>query len=338
MPVKSSPARKENTMPRKKRTIEVAQKPKKPEGAGILTTYEELTRKAKLFAEGKYGLLVIAGPPGVAKSSILRRALEEVVGNDYCFIEANASAFGAYCKLWQYRNKLVLVDDADPLHEQPAGKRLLKQLGQTEQWKRLSWDSKATSGKRAPAPSEFTTSSKVCIVTNQWEYREGNVHTAAVEDRGLCYVFSPTTLEVHHHVSSWYWDQEVFDFIARHLPYLRRPSCRLYYKTWQVKEAGEDWQKFVLEHLYEEGDPEFRIIQLLADDSLGSNNMRARKFTAEGYGSRATFYRYLADLEERRGLEAVPHFRVQGKRPQDQPDPMAGGFAADINEDADDED
>ena len=177
---------------RKKMLDTVGAPPVKPEGAGILTTYDELREKARKFAEGKYNLLVIAGGPGLSKSTTFKQALEAVVGNDYCFIEANASPFGAYCKLWRKRNKLAVFDDADPINEQPGGKRLLKQVGQTDQWKHCSWESKATMGKKALAPQEFWTSSKVCIITNSWEYRQGNVHTAAVEDRGQCWLFMPT--------------------------------------------------------------------------------------------------------------------------------------------------
>jgi len=319
----------------RKKTIKVADTPKRPEGAGVLTTYEDLVRKAKLFAAGKYNLLIVAGSAGLSKSTIFKAALEEEVGKNYCFVEANASAWGAYCKLWRHRNQPVLFDDADPLNETPAGRRLLKQIGQTCQWKQPSWDSKATQGERAPAPPEFHTSSKVCVVTNQWAFNEGNAHSTAVEDRGQCYLFSPTALEVHKYSGSWFWDQCIYDFIARHLPYLRRPSCRLYFKTWQEREAGEDWQKYVLEHLFGEGDPEFRIIQLLNDSGFSSNNMRAKKFTDEGHGSRATFYRHLADLEERRGMDEVPYIRVEGKKPEDQPDPMAGMEVAAEDEDCD---
>jgi hypothetical protein len=326
-------------MSRRKKLNTVGKPPAKPEGAGILTTYDQLREKARKFAEGKYNLLVIAGGPGLSKSTTFKRALEAVVGDDYCLIEANASAFGAYCKLWRKRNQLALLDDAEPIIEQPGGKRLLKQIGQTDQWKHCSWESKATMGKNAVAPQEFWTSSKVCIITNSWEYRQGNIHTAAVEDRGQCWVFMPTAMEIHRFVSEWFWDQEVFDFVGQHLPYLRSPSVRLYRKAWEMKQAGDDWKAYILDHIYEADDLERIVLDLMYDNSFADNTQRCLEFQRRGCGSRATFYRYLADMKERHDLKCIPYLKAQGKPPEDQPDPMGEEQSdEEASEEGDDED
>jgi len=336
--MKNTKARKKTEGKIRKRMLNtVGQPPVKPEGAGILTTYDELREKARKFAEGKYNLLVIAGGPGLSKSTTFKQALEAVVGKDYCFIEANASPFGAYCKLWRQRNRLAVFDDADPINEQPGGKRLLKQVGQTDQWKHCSWESKATMGKKALAPQEFWTSSKVCIITNSWEYREGNVHTAAVEDRGQCWLFMPTALEIHRFVSEWFWSQEVFDFIGQHLPYLRRPSVRLYKKAWEMEKAGDDWRSYVLDQIFEAEDLERIVLDLMYDTSLASTKQRSQEFVRLGHGSRATFYRYYADMKERHNLTHIPYFKVEGMEPEDQPDPMAGQDDSDEDQEEDQE-
>ena len=303
--------------------MKVRRRPDRPEGAGVITTYAELIRKAEQFAAGKYNLLVVAGGPGLSKSTVFRNALEGQVGQAFCFVEANASPFGAYCKLFKHRNQPVVFDDADAIHQQSGGKRFLKQVGQTQQWKHLSWESKATQGKKAPAPSEYQTSSKVAIITNQWEVKDGDVHTEAVEDRGLCFVFSPSALEVHQYVATWFWDQQIHDHVGRHLPYLKRPTCRLYAKLAEVKAAGDDWREYLLQFLFGEEDTEACVIRLMADPTLTTNEQRVKAFVESGWGSRATFYRYRADLEGRYGLTEVQQFPVQGRPPADQPDPMA---------------
>lgn len=294
----------------------------KPTGAGTITTYEGLARKARAFASGGYGLLIVAGGPGLAKSTMFRDALESA-GGGYCWLEANTTPFAAYCKLWERRNLPVLIDDADVLHEEAAGKRLMKQFCDTTPWRRLSWESRSTQGDKAPAPPEFFTSSRVCVITNHWQFGLGDAHTAAIEDRGHCAVFNPTAREVHRFVAGWFWDQQVHDFVGQHLPYIRRPSCRLYTKTWEVKQAEDDWRSYVLDHLYAENDLEFHILQLLAEDSMSSNNARAAAFVRAGHGSRATFYRHLADLEQRRGLREIELLPVCGTPPTPGPDPMA---------------
>lgn len=286
--------------------------------AGVLTAYDDLISRGLAFAEGAYGLLVVSGGPGLSKTTILKTAVESVAGNDFCLVEANASAYATYCRLWRNRNKLVLLDDADGMLDTPQGRRLLKQLCQTEQWRRVSWETGATLGKGAQAPQEFYTSSKVCIISNAWD-TSANVHMKAIADRGQCYLFSPSALEVHRYVANWFWDQKVFDHVASVIPFLRTPTCRLYVRAWEQKQAGDDWVAYVNHHAFQPGDPEHRLVELLREDV--PNAERQRRWTKEGFGSRATFYRHLSDLKERVGLTKVEHLKVCGHAPRPRPDP-----------------
>jgi len=61
-------------------------------------------------------------------------------------------------------------------------------------------------------PRHFHTCSRVAILGNRW--RSGNADVSAVQDRGHVVVFQPTALEVHREAARWFWDQEVFDFVA----------------------------------------------------------------------------------------------------------------------------
>jgi hypothetical protein len=305
-------------MGRKK--IHVAGKPlHKPEGAGFVDTYDELRSLALKFVQKKYRLLVIAGDPGIGKT---RAFLGALIGAavQYGLIEGNASPYGAYVKCYEHRNQLIVIDDADDLRSQPQGLRFLKQIGQTEEWKHLSWQTKAMMGLNAPAPVDFYTSSHVCVITNQWDFRHSNIHTAAVEDRGICKVFFPTSLEVYRNTSSWFWDQEVFDFIGQHLPYLRKLTLRLFVKAYESKLAGDPWKDYVLDQAYEQGDIERTVLDMLL---VG---VGADEFVRQGHGSRATFYRYKKDLEERVKAKHVPYYKLTRKPPQPQPDPMLDAF------------
>lgn len=301
-------------MGRKK--IHVGKRPEMPTGSLVIETYASLAEKAKSFAFGKISLLVIAGDPGNAKSHTILKAIRQYGENDFAYIEGNASAFGAYVMGWKKRNKLTLIDDADPLTGTPDGRRYLKQIGQSDQWKHMSWQSKAMMGKKAPAPPEYWTESKVCIITNQWEFRSGNIHTQAVEDRGICFLFAPPSLEIHKYVATWYWDQEVFDFIAKHLPFLKKLSCRLYIKAAEIKHAHWDWKEYILGQMFVEGDTEFEVLRLL------EAKKDWRDFVEAGLGSRATWFRYKEDLESRTKLGEVPYYTLTGMAPGKKPDPM----------------
>src|SRR6516164_3602796 len=119
-----------------RKRIHVAGKPlHKPEGAGFIGTYDELRSLALKFAQQKYRLLVLAGDPGIGKTWAFLDALAGA-GAEYGHIEGNASPYGAYVECYEHRNQLIVIDDADDLRNQPQGLRFLKQIGQTEEWKR----------------------------------------------------------------------------------------------------------------------------------------------------------------------------------------------------------
>ena len=80
-----------------------------------------------------------------------------------CWIEGNASPFGMYSKLYRHR------DDVDALYSDRSGVRLLKCLCQTEEEKAVAWHSDARSLERQGIPREFTTKSRVVIISNDWK-------------------------------------------------------------------------------------------------------------------------------------------------------------------------
>jgi hypothetical protein len=46
-------------------------------------------------------------------------------------------------------------------------------------------------------------------------------------------VFEPTALEVHRQAAGWYWDQEIFDFIACRLQLIAQHSLHMYMQAWE---------------------------------------------------------------------------------------------------------
>ena len=131
--------------------------------------------------------------------------------------------------------------------------------------------------------------------------------------------------------STWFWDQEVFDFVGQHLPYLRKLTLRLFVKAYESKQAGDLWKDYVLDQAYEQGDLERTVLDMLL---VGGG---AYEFVHKGHGSRATFYRYKKDLEERVKAQSVPYYKLTRKPPEPQPDPMLD-VLGDVQVMADDED
>src|SRR5438067_11264809 len=167
-----------------------------PEKALQVTTYDRLEESLRAFAQGHFHLLVLVGAGGLAKSRSVRAVLDQA-----CWIEGNATPFGMDVKLHRHRDQFVVIDDVDALYADRSGVRLLKCLCQTEEAKAVAWHSDAKSLERQGIPREFTTKSRVVIISNDWTTLNKNVD--ALQDRGHVLLFEPSAAEVHAKVGTW---------------------------------------------------------------------------------------------------------------------------------------
>src|SRR6266849_383530 len=193
-----------------------------PPHAVRVPTYVELEQYVRAFAAGHLNLLMLFGPPGVGKSRCVRQALDHHV----CWISGQATPLGIYMQAYEHRHQPLVLDDVDGLYADRSGIRLLKALCQTEPRKTLNWHTATPILQRRSVPAQFTTTSRVALVGNDWKTLNADV--AALEDRGHVLVFEPTALEVHRHAAGWFWDQEIFDFVAVHLHLIAQHSLRTY--------------------------------------------------------------------------------------------------------------
>ena len=137
-----------------------------------LTTYQRLEEYLTAFAKGHFHLLILVGAGGLAKS----RSVRAVLDGKACWIEGNATPFGMYTKLYRHRDQFVVIDDVDALYADRSGVRLLKCLCQTEEAKSVAWHTDARSLERQGIPREFTTRSRVVIISNDWKSQTRCLH------------------------------------------------------------------------------------------------------------------------------------------------------------------
>jgi hypothetical protein len=259
-----------------------------PSHAVHLTTFAELEPYVRAFGEGHLNLLMIFGPPGVGKSRSVRQAL----GSQVCWIGGQATPFGIYLQAYEHRNKPIVLDDVDGLYADRLGIRLLKALGQTERTKTLSWQTAAPTLERSGIPRQFTTTSRVALVGNDWKTLNADV--AALEDRGHLLLFEPSPLEVHRQAARWFWDQEIFDFIADQLHLMTQHSLRMYRHAWELKLAGLDWRQGVLSRCLT--GVALAVAKLKANPRFASEAERVRAFVRSGAGCRASYFRHAQKL------------------------------------------
>jgi hypothetical protein len=271
----------------------------------VLRTYEELRQYVRAFAQGHLNALVLTGNPGLGKSRELKTAL--VPGA--CLIEGNTTAFGMYLRLFEAADLPVLIDDVDSLHCDRDAVRLLKCLCQSDPVKTISWNSEARTLTKRNIPRQFSTTSKVAIIANDW--RQVNLDIAALEDRGHRIEFAPDAAEVHRQVADWFWDQEVFDFVGRRLPLIQRPSFRHYLRAAELKQAGIDWRLSVLASCMS-GKP-LIVAQLKANAKYASEEQPAQAFVEAGHGCRASYFNLAKKLTP---CVESPQVTVRGQRPE----------------------
>ncbi len=78
--------------------------------------------------------------------------------------------------------------------------------------------------ERRGIPREFTTKSRVVILSNDWKTLNKNV--AALQDRGHVLFFEPSTAEVHRKAGEWFSDPEISERFGKNLHRMREPSLR----------------------------------------------------------------------------------------------------------------
>jgi hypothetical protein len=191
--------------------------------------------------------------------------------------------------------------------------RLLKSMAQTEKIKTLGWHTAAGVLHREGVPRQFTTTSRVALVGNDWKTLNADV--AALEDRGHVLVFEPTALEVHCHAAGWFWDTQIFDFVADHLHLIAQHSLRTYHHAWELKQADLDWRQAVLSRFL--AGPALAVARLKANPSFASEAARVRAFVQSGAGCRATYYHHARKLQP---LPGAPKIALAQTAPPVEPD------------------
>jgi len=247
----------------------------RPAGRSIyLATYARLHEYLLAFANGHLNLLILVGQAGIAKS----RSVREALGPGACWIEGNATPFGMYEKLYRNCGRFVVIDDVDSLYADKSGIRLLKCLCQTEEEKAVAWHTDARSLEKHNIPREFTTTSRVIIICNDWKTLNRNV--AALQDRGHVLVFQPSAAEVHRRAGLWFHDPEIYAWFGANLHRIREPSFRHYVRARELKAAGMDWTEILATA---PDNPRARLAaEILGSASYPGTGDRVRAFVEKG--------------------------------------------------------
>jgi hypothetical protein len=233
-------------------------------------------------------LVILTGGTGLAKTYTVRDRL----GEQACWFEGTATAFGIYTSLFACRDRLVVIDNADSLFGNARCARILKSLCQSDEEKWVAWHSAATGLGPERIPRQFITKSRLFIIANDWQNLNQNVRI--VDDGGHLISFRPPPIEVHMQVKTWFTDREILEWFERHLSLFRELSMRNYLRALELKRAGLDW---IDPSLPRPLPGRTRLVARLRDEvSFGSEEERVRAFISAGGGCRATYFNHVRRL------------------------------------------
>jgi hypothetical protein len=274
----------------------MARTPAIPPGAVTVTTYKEFEKYLRGMARGDFPFLWIVGRPGICKSRSIERALE---GQNVCILKAGQLTpivFHEQC----FRNLQlpVVLDDAEHLADNPVGAKQISALGEHEGVKELSYATAGTYLQKQGVPATFRTRSRLCIIANRWTPH------GALQSRAMLVYFDPPPCEIHIQVGTFFTDQEVYDWIGTVLHLIDGLDVRMYNKAKQMKAAGVDWRKWILDTYCH--DAITHVVQdIEADPEYRTREARAKRFKELTGQSRATYFRIVKRLKQRGQLEPI---------------------------------
>jgi hypothetical protein len=265
-----------------------------------VTTFAEQERWVDAFLQPDgLNLLFLVGNPGTAKSASFKAKLDR---EEHHYLNAaRLTAFHLYKQLFQARNKAVVLDDVDDALRHADTARLLMALCETDdQARTVAWLGtesllKARKGHKVlRIPPEFQTTSRACIVCNDWAIL--TTKFGALLDRGTVVFFDPDAAEMHRFVGRWFQDPEVYAFIGEHLADIARHTIRFYVTAATHKRLGLDWKAALRESWTNDparGDATEQLVRrLLADPAFQSDTERIQAFMdhPDGGARRTWFY------------------------------------------------
>jgi hypothetical protein len=331
----------------------------RPDSAHIVRDYARMKQIAQAFAEGKVKLLILLGAPGKGKGQIVKRAMhdQEPTSEDQLrhapppetqpvlgpglYIKGYISPIKLHIEAYKHRDAPICIDDADVFFADVQLRERTKHLTETDKFKLLAHSSLSKDLIAENVPQEFWTTSPVCIIRNVWD--SSDHINQAIESRGMSVVFEPTWAEAYTYIGSWFWDQEIYDYLLEKMPFLREPDIRIVIKAYDLKMAaieGFHWKSVIDQHIT---DPAHQLAAeyLNRDESeFGGKEQRIDAWIAavktqdpQAAASRATWHRLKTEIEKQLAVSRPDRIILQRNTPPKQLRPSDSAIGGNVEGD-----
>lgn len=240
-------------------------------------TYDELRRYAKAFYNGGIRFLIVAGRGGTGKTYTLKQEANE----DTFFIKGHTSSMALFNSVRQRPNDNVVFDDTDSLLENKTNVALLKQICDTNEFRKVTWN---TTINGEHVEQSFTSHNSTCLITNQSQ-QTTNKDLKALYNRAVTISFNPTRAELLR-IAKNICSNETYYYVKHKAKISNLLTLRLFQKTESLKKAGLDWKKYVKENTHTKK-------TLYREIHEAYNKKKAKQEYKEKVGiSESTYYRH----------------------------------------------
>lgn len=104
--------------------------------------FEDLKKYVDMVIDGKQPSLVITGSPGVGKTFLVTKQLENrglKKGEDWVHIKGRSTPAGLYIALYENKDKILVIDDCDSVFRNEEAVNILKSALDSYETREISW-------------------------------------------------------------------------------------------------------------------------------------------------------------------------------------------------------
>ena len=138
----------------------------------VVERFEFINKFVKLLAKGSINSFVLTGSGGIGKTTAvintlkslgLREDVPEQPAGDFMVIRGFSTPKALYETLFQFKDKILILDDADQVFRDPLGANLLKAALDDKKVRVVNWN---TSREDEDIPNRFTYTGKIVFISN----------------------------------------------------------------------------------------------------------------------------------------------------------------------------
>lgn len=139
---------------------------------GVVERFNFIDKFVTLLSAGVINSFVLTGSGGIGKTTAVMNTLKKLgysedtpdqPSGDFMVIRGFSTPRALYETLYQFKDKILILDDADQVFKDPLGANLLKAALDDKPVRVVNWN---TSREDSDIPSRFTYTGKIIFVSN----------------------------------------------------------------------------------------------------------------------------------------------------------------------------